>query len=95
MTTSDKAWLWGGYNYTDDDAALEKLAARFKTTDLAQRFYAEVNKAIAAVKEIQENKSNLPATIQNYGLEDVSEDEHHHAVDEGEDDDYDDEDDTR
>lgn len=97
MNTSDKAWLWGGYNYTDDEVALEKLAARFKNTEIANQFYEAVYKAIQAVKENQANKSVVvPSTVQNYGLEDISGDDEpvlgeHEDDDEDEDDDDDDE----
>lgn len=88
MATSEKAWLWGGFNYTDDEASLEKLAARFKNIDLANQFFEAVQNAIAAVKDYQEGRC-VPSTIHDYGLEDVSDE--NPLVEEV--DDYEDEDD--
>ncbi|RZC37236.1 E3 SUMO-protein ligase RanBP2, partial [Asbolus verrucosus] len=53
MKTSDKAWVWAGYNYTDDGSSLEKLAVRFKNCDLAQSFYNTVQDVISNVKKLQ------------------------------------------
>lgn len=80
MSTSDKAWLWGGYNYTDDGSYLEKLAARFKNTEIANQFYEVVQKAIKALKEIQDSKC-LPSTVQDYLVENISGDENQHSGD--------------
>lgn len=124
MKTSDKAWMWAGYNYTDDDSsALEKLAIRFKNCDLAQRFYNTVQDVLSQVRLLQGQKQNnesvdsssqerheeektdapkfIPSTVQNYGVENVSGDEHvvgdeagyEYQYDEDEEDDDDDDDD--
>ncbi|XP_044270326.1 E3 SUMO-protein ligase RanBP2 [Tribolium madens] len=110
MTTSDKAWVWGGYNYTDDGSALEKLAVRFKNCDLAQSFYKSVQDVLEKVKKAQSEKSNtkteeqvdltklIPSSIQNFGVEEVSGDEQAGkdvSYEEEEDEDDDDEDDDR
>lgn len=92
LSLSDKAWCWGGCNYTDEGSSLEKLAVRFKTTELAKQFFDAVQNAIVAIKEYQANKS-LPSTIQNYGIEDVSGDENQPVIEEADDDDDDDDDD--
>lgn len=94
LSTSDKAWCWGGYNHTDDGSSLERLALRFKNSDLARLFFETVQKAVAAVKDHQANKC-LPSTILDYGVEDVSGDENQPVVEEvdDEDDDEDDDDD--
>lgn len=108
MTTSDKAWVWGGYNYTDDGSALEKLAVRFKNCDLAQNFYKVVQDVLEKVKQAQLEKSKteeeidlsklIPSSIQNFGVEDVSGDEqriqevYEDEVEEEEDEDDDDDD---
>lgn len=92
MSTSDKAWCWFGYNYTDDEAALEQLAVRFKNTELAKQFYEAVQKAIQAVEDHQASK-NLPSTLQEYGIEDVSGEENQPVVEEPNDDQDDDDDD--
>lgn len=92
LSSSDKAWCWAGYNYTDDGSNLEKLAVRFKNSELSKQFFDAVQNAIVAVKEYQASKC-LPSTIQNYGVEDVSGDENQPVDDDEEDEDDDDEDD--
>lgn len=54
MQMSDRAWLWGGYNYSEDGCLLEKLAIRFKNTDLAQQFHH----AVTSVQEILATKQS-------------------------------------
>lgn len=70
MSTSDKAWLWCGYNYAEDEEAMEKLAVRFKNSDLAQSFYKVVQETISTLKQQQEK--NLPSTIENFELTDIT-----------------------
>lgn len=85
--------MWGAYNYAEDEPVLEKLAARFKNTELAKKFYAVIENAIMKIKEQQESKS-IPTTVQNFGIEEVSDSEEH-ASDEDvneEEDEYDDDD---
>lgn len=73
MQTSDRAWLWGGYNYSEDGASLEKLAVRFKNTELAQMFY----KAVESVKEkINSQPVTQPAQVEQEDEQgDVNDDE--------------------
>lgn len=94
LSSSDKAWCWAGYNYTDDGSNLEKLAVRFKNSELSKQFFSAVEEAIVAVKNYQAIKC-LPSTIQIYcGVEDVSGDESRQVDgDEEDEDDEDDEDD--
>lgn len=92
MSTSNKAWLWYGHNYSDDETALEQLAIRFKNCELAVQFHNVVQEVIKVIKEQQENK-NIPSTIQNYGEEqDTSQEGDGKAVEEEEDEDDDDDD---
>lgn len=74
MTLSDKAWMWAGYNYTDDGNELEKLAVRFKNTELARQFQIIMQTCLEKIIEIQNSKS-VPSSVQNYGVEDVSSDD--------------------
>lgn len=92
MSTSDKAWCWFGYNYTDDEAALEQLAVRFKNTELAKQFFEAVQNAIQAVEDHQASK-NLPSTLQECGIENVSGDENQPIIEEVNDDQDEDDDD--
>lgn len=82
LSTSDKAWCWFGFNYTDDEASLEQLAVRFKNGELAKQFYDAVQSAIAAVKEHQATKC-LPSTLQECGIKNVSGDEHQPVIEDG------------
>ncbi|KAK4873399.1 hypothetical protein RN001_015428 [Aquatica leii] len=72
MATSDRAWLWGGYNHLDEGAQLEKLAAKFKSIEQANTFQKVVEAAIVSVKEHRDK--NLPSTIQNFDARDASDD---------------------
>uniref|UniRef100_A0A1A7Y538 E3 SUMO-protein ligase RanBP2 n=1 Tax=Iconisemion striatum TaxID=60296 RepID=A0A1A7Y538_9TELE len=38
LAGSDKAWIWLANDFSDGDAKLEQLAAKFKTTELAEDF---------------------------------------------------------
>ncbi|NXI92799.1 RBP2 ligase, partial [Psophia crepitans] len=38
LSGSDKAWVWMANDFSDDDAKLEKLAAKFKTPEQAEEF---------------------------------------------------------
>lgn len=42
--------MWCGHNFTDDGSQLEKLAIRFKNTELAQKFYGVAQECIAVSK---------------------------------------------
>lgn len=52
MSTSDRAWCWGSFNYAEgSDGALEELAIRFKNPELATEFRStleECQKKLAA-----------------------------------------------
>lgn len=83
MTTSDKAWVWAGYNYTDDGCTLEKLAIRFKNCETAQTFYKIVQDIIGKLQAIEVNKTKdesssgdqefIPSTVQNIEVGNVHE----------------------
>lgn len=91
MTTSDKAWLWGGYNYAEEEPTLEKLAARFKTVELARKFYDLAHSTVELLKEL--NDKDIPATVETIG--EISENEEHVSDEEVDEDDEDYEDDER
>lgn len=51
MSTSDKAWVWAGMNYSEDETKLEKLAVKFKNTDLAQAFKKCIDETVLKVRK--------------------------------------------
>ncbi|GJQ79003.1 hypothetical protein Trydic_g164 [Trypoxylus dichotomus] len=75
MFTSEKAWCWGGYNYSEDDHCLEKLAARFTSVELSRQFCKAVQTAIDGVKEYQSTHKMIPSTLEEYVVENVNCDE--------------------
>lgn len=89
MMSSDKAWMWAGYNYTDDGNELEKLAVRFRNSEPSIQFQRIFNDCLVKVTDIQNNRS-LPSTEHNTGLEDISSDEQN-TLDDPNNDDYEDE----
>ncbi|CAH1128711.1 unnamed protein product [Ceutorhynchus assimilis] len=99
MSTSDKAWIWAGMNYTDEEANLEQLAVRFKFSELAVAFKKCIEENIKKLVETLANKSqssdSQPITVRDFGLENISNDEvqEYNEYDEDEDDEEDDEDD--
>lgn len=111
MTTSDKAWVWAGYNYTDDGCTLEKLAIRFKNCETAQTFYKIVYHIIDKLRLIETSKGDkqefIPSTVQNIEIgniqgndesndrEELYEYDEEDDEDEENDDDEDDDDDGR
>lgn len=53
LSTSKNSWCWGGMNMTEesDEPVLEKLAARFKTEEIANTFRKKVNDCISQLFE--------------------------------------------
>lgn len=52
MNNNPQSYVWGAINFgEDDDGRLEKLAIRFKTAEIASKFKAEIDKAIADLKQ--------------------------------------------
>lgn len=46
LNLSDRAWCWGGINYAEDPAVTEKLAIKFKNSELATEFKNIVDSVI-------------------------------------------------
>lgn len=86
LYSSDKAWLWAGYNYAEDQPALEKLAIRFKNSELANQFKEAVDQIISKL----EAQAQLTPYAEH---EDVSDEED--GLDDEDDDDEDDLDDEQ
>lgn len=51
MNTSDKAWVWAGMNYSEDETKLEQLAVKFKNTELAQAFKKCIDETVLKVRK--------------------------------------------
>lgn len=75
LQSSDRSWLWAGYNYIDDENVFEKLAVRFKNPEKAQEFYTAVQ---AAITDLQNNQSKQSDVVK----EDEEEQEHEEGEDE-------------
>lgn len=70
MTTSDRAWCWVGHNYSEEEPALEKLAARFKTVELALKFKNTIGDVLTALQKVEDQRnSELPVSIVNFGTD--------------------------
>lgn len=82
MATSDRAWVWAGHNFVEDELKLEKLAVRFKYEDTAKEFFESVQDCI---KELL--KAGLPSTLQQYH-EALSSDSEQQDANDYDDDDY-------
>ncbi|KAK0161304.1 hypothetical protein PV327_009789 [Microctonus hyperodae] len=82
LKTSDRSWMWAGMNYTDDQFEIEKLAVKFKSTELAIEFKNAIDKAQNELRERQNNSQSLDKSgVEDYTNYRVEDDE-----DEGEDD---------
>ncbi|CAG9857682.1 unnamed protein product [Phyllotreta striolata] len=74
--TTEKSWMWVGYNFVDDETNLEKLAVRFKKPETALEFRTVVERATEQLRlaETEEKKSHtnesdgeVPVTVSNFG----------------------------
>lgn len=101
MMSSDKAWMWAGHNFTDDGQQFEKLAVRFKTSEMAEQFKQAIDLAICKVIEINNKKlsekpvqQEIPTTVTEFDPRAAGErGEGQYEYDEEDDDDEDDDDD--
>lgn len=53
LSTSDRAWVWAGMNYAEEQPCLEQLAVRFKSPELATKFKNTVDKIQQTLSEIR------------------------------------------
>ncbi|XP_076281902.1 E3 SUMO-protein ligase RanBP2 [Lasioglossum baleicum] len=54
LTTSDRAWVWAGMNYAEEQPCAEQLAVRFKNPELAAKFKDAVDKIQQLLTETRE-----------------------------------------
>jgi len=38
MAKNDKAWVWSAHDFSEEEPAIEKIAARFQNAELAKQF---------------------------------------------------------
>ena len=69
MANSDKAWMWICNDFSDGDAALDKLAAKFQNADLAKEFETAFNTARTYNIDAKAGKDVVDAPV----IEDVEE----------------------
>ncbi|CAH1962372.1 unnamed protein product [Acanthoscelides obtectus] len=59
MTASDRAWMWAGYNYVENESNFEELAVKFKNVELAKQFYDVIQDVISKC-----NKSSAECSVE-------------------------------
>uniref|UniRef100_A0A6P7F5L8 E3 SUMO-protein ligase RanBP2 n=1 Tax=Diabrotica virgifera virgifera TaxID=50390 RepID=A0A6P7F5L8_DIAVI len=67
MATSDKAWIWAGYNYTEDEHCFEKLAVRFRTQETAAKFSDAIRDVLYSIANSPNKSGDLPVTVEDFG----------------------------
>lgn len=57
LSNSDKSYCWAGMNMAEEytEPQLERLAVRFKNSDIAQEFKEKVEECVTIVKARREN----------------------------------------
>lgn len=53
LSTSDRAYIWAGMNHAEEQPSVEKLAVKFKTSELATKFKDTVDKIQQTLSEIR------------------------------------------
>ncbi|XP_044766754.1 E3 SUMO-protein ligase RanBP2-like isoform X2 [Coccinella septempunctata] len=90
MTTSDRAWVWAGHNFIEDEMKLEKLAVRFKYEETAKKFQECVQECLKKIEQAAASANvTLPSSVQDYSVEAVSSDSEQHDANDYDDNDYD------
>ena len=51
MTSTDRAWVWAGMNYAEEQPCIEQLAVKFKTPELAKNFKDTVDRIQQSLSE--------------------------------------------
>ncbi|XP_056644005.1 E3 SUMO-protein ligase RanBP2-like [Diorhabda sublineata] len=63
MASSEKAWVWSGQNYCDDELAFEKLAVRFKIQQRADEFYKIVQEVVKKIGMV------IPEAVEDFNID--------------------------
>jgi len=58
LSTSDKAWMWAGMNYAEQEPCIEQLAVKFKLSDIARRFKALIDDIQQKLREKRTAEGN-------------------------------------
>lgn len=67
MANSDKTWCWVANDYSEEELKAQKLAVRFKTTELAEKF-KEVFEKCQSESEEETEKTGTTKPQGNYNL---------------------------
>lgn len=67
MANSDKTWCWVANDYSEEELKAQKLAVRFKTTELAEKF-KEVFEKCQSESEEETEKTGTTKPQGNYDL---------------------------
>ncbi|XP_076685558.1 E3 SUMO-protein ligase RanBP2 [Andrena cerasifolii] len=89
LSTSDRAWVWAGMNYAEEQPCLEQLAVKFKNPELATKFKDTVDKIQRTLSEIREKVTEEGPVIEE--PEDEDENEEGDEIDDEEEEEDDDE----
>ena len=71
MSNSDKAWMWICNDFSDGEAALDKLAAKFQNAEMAKEFEASINAGRTYNTDAKAGKEVITAPV----IEDIEEKE--------------------
>ena len=67
LSNSDRAWCWGGLNYTDDDEPkVEELAVRFKTPEIAKEFWTIFHECLDQIVASAAAKTTTAGKFRHY-----------------------------
>ncbi|XP_053980788.1 E3 SUMO-protein ligase RanBP2-like [Hylaeus volcanicus] len=90
LITSDRAWIWAGMNYAEEQPCVEELAVRFKNTELAEKFKDTVNEIQHKLREIREKVTESNPIVEEPEEEENEEEENEDAdeIEDEEDEDY-------
>ncbi|XP_031847905.1 E3 SUMO-protein ligase RanBP2 [Nomia melanderi] len=95
LATSDRAWVWAGMNYAEEQSCAEQLAVKFKNSDLAAKFKDTVDKIQQTLTEIREKATEDGPMVEesddeeNEELDEIEEEEEEEDDEDEEEDDDD------
>nr|XP_034186328.1 ranBP2-like and GRIP domain-containing protein 4 [Osmia lignaria] len=81
LSTSDRAWIWAGMNYAEEEPCLEQLAVKFRSPELATKFKDTVDIIQQTLSEIREKSTEGNPIIEEPEDENEEVDEVEHEDD--------------